>query len=449
MRPEGRRAGACARDRRRRRSRRRPRSRRVRGARGRALPRRAGRARSPTRRAHALAEGTLDAALFFSPRTAEIFAVLVRAAGLAEATAPVAAVACPQPSADALGAAPVARGRGGRPARPRTRCSPRSMPIFPPQRIRPWTTTRRRPTDPARRRRRASRAPIAIAVARPDRRAGGRSGRNLAVVGAGGRARRRAAPRAIDSARSDSPRSNRSWRRCSPGAAKRQDEIGARPTPTPRRSTRCRRSSPRSTTGSASSPSRPAAPPSSAGSSTRSASVSTRSNPGSATFPARATGWPRLADTAKALQARVAALEKAQKAAAREGAGLVVAAASLAEAVRTGQPYATPLATVAALAKNDMDMQHQVATLLPHARQGVPTLRDARRALPQGGRRGDARRDRPARGELDRPPARAPVGAGHHPAHRRSCHRATRRRPSSRAPRLTCMPATCPARSTR
>ncbi len=328
-----------------------------------------------TRRA--LAEGTLDIALFYSPRTAQIFAGLVRDAQLGDALSPVTAICLSPAVADALAGldwksvavadrptqgALLAALDSNIPARAETDMEDQPADAAPPP-----------PAAP-----RPSRAPVAIAViAVVIALAGAAAGtfplwREAAGLGPDTRT---AAPR-IDRLESDLAALKSQLAAQMTNLAKRQDEIGSKT--------------------DANAKARDALDAKLAALDDRVSKLSQGAGDAAAA-KARVDALDQkvnalasqvgavagqggqiapLADAVKALSARVAAVEtaaSAQRSGMQEAAGLVVATAQLSEAVRTGAPYATPLATVAALAKDDMDVQHQVAMLLPRARTGVAT----------------------------------------------------------------------------
>jgi len=73
------------------------------------------------------------------------------------------------------------------------------------------------------------------------------------------------------------------------------------------------------------------------------------------------------------LDDRIAALEKRAEKGSVPGAELLIASAVLRDAVGRGAPYAAPLDALAALAKDDAELQSAVAALRPGAASGVPT----------------------------------------------------------------------------
>jgi uroporphyrinogen-III synthase len=73
------------------------------------------------------------------------------------------------------------------------------------------------------------------------------------------------------------------------------------------------------------------------------------------------------------LDDRITALEKRAEKGSVPGAELLIASAVLRDAVGRGAPYAAPLDTLAALAKNDAELQSAVGALRPGAASGVPT----------------------------------------------------------------------------
>ncbi len=320
-----------------------------------------------TRRA--LAEGTLDAALFYSPRTAETFVALARAAGLAEAVAPVTAVALSQPVADALGALTwrdvAVADRPTQDALLAALDTHLPASAEPPMADDPPEDTPPPPPTPPASPPPASRAPMAIAVAAAIIALVAAIGATYPLwgtavgLGTGSQSQR------MDQVQSDFTSLKSQLAAQMTNLAKRQAEIGQRADANAKALDDAQKKL-------AALDDRVAKLAQSAGAA---ADLGQRLDALAKKIDALAgeSEVANLAQSVKALEPRIAALEKAEKANAREGAGLVVAAAALAESVRTGQPYGTPLATISALAKNDPDIEHQVATLLPHAREGVPT----------------------------------------------------------------------------
>jgi uroporphyrinogen-III synthase len=319
-----------------------------------------------TRRA--LAEGALDFAVFFSPHTAETFVALARAAGLADAVAPVTAVCLSQAVADA--AAPLPWRSVAVAERPTQGALLATLDArLPAQAETKMDEAPPRATPP-----RPSRAPLTIAaIAAIVALAGAAAGtypfwRGAVGLGAG---------EAASSLRLEKLESD--FAALKSDIAKRQDETAGRIAANAKalddasnKLAMLADAQSRLLQGAGNASDLAARVETLAKKLDElEASIGTLAGQGGQIAP--------LADAVKALEPRIAEIEKAQQAQKSEaagtqrGAGLVVAAAALAEAVRTGQPYATPLATVAALAKDDSDIQHQLATLLPGARTGIAT----------------------------------------------------------------------------
>ncbi len=325
-----------------------------------------------TRRA--LADGTLDYALFFSPRTAETFVFLARAAELAEATAPVVAICLSQPVADALSAlswraVAVAE-------RPTQSALLAALDAYLPAQAEPAMAENSAPDRPAAAP--PARAPTAIAVlalliALAAAAAGTWQWWGPAVGLAPGNL---PTAQRVDKLGSDLAALKSQLAAQMTNLAKRQDEIAGKADANAKALDDV--SNKLGALGD-----RAAKLEQNAGGAAALGKRLDALNSKVSTLADQTGQASALADTVKTLQSRLAALEQAEKTRTREGAGLVMVAASLADAVQNGGPYATPLATISALARNDMDILHQVATLLPHARAGVPTFQSLAARFPK------------------------------------------------------------------